>query len=120
MMTENEQIEAARAYVALSNAHRLDWIFPMFDENASYSSAFTGDVSGKAAIVPMMRTFFARIPDVHWQVDSYRYIEGGCVEFAFTRMGSDIATKELERARGVERIYFAKNGLISRIEVLKA
>lgn len=120
MMTENEQIEAARAYVALSNAHRLDWIFPMFDEHASYSSAFTGEVSGKAAIVPMMQGFFARIPDVYWQVDSYRYLEDGCVEFAFTRMGTDLATKKPERARGVERIYFAKNGLISRIDVLKA
>lgn len=119
-MTNDEQIEAARAYVALSNAHRLDWISPMFDESASYYSAFLGDFLGKAAILDMMTTFFSKIPDVSWYVNSYRSLNGCCVELEFVRTGTDPDSDESVNVPGIERIFFSNEGLISRIEVHKA
>ncbi|WBA81257.1 nuclear transport factor 2 family protein [Endozoicomonas sp. GU-1] len=118
-MTNDEQIEAARAYIALSNAHRLDWISQMFDESASYYSAFLGDFQGKAAILDMMTAFFSKIPDVNWHVNSYRSLDGCCVELEFVRSGTDIASDESVNVPGVERIFFSNEGLISRIEVHK-
>ena len=119
-MTNDEQVEAARAYVALSNAHRLDWISPMLDESASYYSAFLGDFQGKSAILDMMTAFFSKIPDVNWHVNSYRNLNGSCVELEFVRTGKDIESDESVNVPGIERIFFSIEGLISRIEVHKA
>ena len=119
-MTNDEQVEAARAYVALSNAHRLDWISPMLDESASYYSAFLGDFQGKSAILDMMTAFFSKITDVNWHVNSYRSLNGSCVELEFVRTGTDIELDESISVPGIERIFFSNEGLISRIEVHKA
>ncbi|MFK0570269.1 nuclear transport factor 2 family protein [Endozoicomonas sp.] len=119
-MTNTEQIEAARAFVALSNAHRLDWISPMFDENASYYSAFLGDFLGKTAILDMMTSFFSKIPDVNWHISSYRNLNGSCVELEFVRTGTDIESEQPVNVSGLERFFFSKEGLISRIEVHKS
>ncbi|WP_257296957.1 nuclear transport factor 2 family protein [Endozoicomonas sp. YOMI1] len=119
IMTNDEQIEAARAYIALCNAHRLDWISAMLDESASYYSAFLGDFQGKTAILDMMTTFFSKIPDVNWYVNSYRSLNGCCVELEFVRTGTDIESDESVNVPGVERIFFSNEGLISRIEVHK-
>jgi hypothetical protein len=55
-MTEIEATELAHAYVALSNAHRVDLIGPMFADDAVYYSSAVGGYlfarlhqSGKAA-----------------------------------------------------------------------
>ena len=119
-MTNIEQVEAAKAYVALSNAHRLDWISPMFDESASYYSALLGDFQGKTSIIDMMTSFFLRVPDVNWHVTSYRSLNGSIVEFEFLRTGTDVDSDKPVKAPGIERIFFSQEGFISRIEVHKA
>ena len=54
-MTPTESIELARAYVALSNAHRADLVRPLFAEGAVYRSSAVGEYRGVDAIVAMMR-----------------------------------------------------------------
>lgn len=119
-MTNIEQVEAAKAYVALSNAHRLEWISPMLDENVSYYSALLGDFQGKASIIEMMTSFFSKIPDVSWHVTSYRSLNGSSVEFEFLRTGTDADSDTAVKVSGIERIFFSQEGFISRIEVHKA
>ena len=101
----------ARRYVELSNAHDLDAIEAMFHEDATYQSANVGEHEGREAILVMMRAFFAHNPNIRWDVDAYREIDDGGVEFDFTaRAGGG------ER-RGTERIYFDDAGRIRRVEV---
>ena len=69
-MTEIESIELARAYVALSNAHRVDLILPLFHAEAVYLSSAIGEFIGAQAIGTMMRGFFNSYPDVYWTTDS--------------------------------------------------
>lgn len=112
-----EHIELTRAYVALSNAHRLEFIRAMFDERAVYHSAHVGEFAGRDAIAEMMNGFFSRFPDVHWDAVNYRSVESGCVTFEFSMTATEKATgKSIERT-GVETVAFNENGLIRRLEV---
>ena len=77
-MTATEALELARAYVALSNAHRVDLIGPMFATDAVYRSSAVGEYHGTQAIIEMMRSFFERFPDVFWQCGHYRRYACGC------------------------------------------
>ncbi len=110
-------VNLARQYVDQSNAHNLDTILSMFDEEATYHSSQVGTFKGKTAIANMMSNFFARFPDVNWKVSSYHPASEGGVEFEFTMCASDIDTGEKIERRGLERIMFTIDNLITHIEV---
>jgi hypothetical protein len=116
-MNEVEQIELAKAYVALSNSHKLDFVFPMFAENAVYYSAFTGEFEGKDAIAGMMINFFTNFPDVRWMVEEFWYIGEQTVGFEFVMTATEVSTGVRFEREGVEKIEFMDEGLIRRLEV---
>jgi len=116
-MTDEERIETAKAYVALSNAHGVELIRGMLEPDAEYRSANVGSFVGVDAIVAMMDGFFAAHPDVHWTVDAYRARAPGRVEFDFEMTATDAATGAAVRRRGTEVIGFSPAGRIARIEV---
>ena len=116
-MTEIETIELARAYVALSNAHRNELIVPLFADDAVYSSSAVGEFHGPAAIGEMMRGFFTRYPDVSWSCENYSC---SCrrVSFDFSLQASDAETGERLQRSGVEHISYDDRGLIKKLEVM--
>ena len=118
-MNEVEQIELAKAYVALSNSHKLEFVFPMFVENAVYYSAFTGEFEGQSAIAEMMTEFFAGFPDVRWMVEEFWYIGEQTVGFEFVMTATEASTGSRFERKGVEKIEFTDEGLIRRLEINK-
>ena len=112
-MSDAEQ--EARRYVELSNEHNLNMISSMFDSDLRYHSSQFGEFSGKETVMHMMKDFFTRFPDVHWEVDKYEEIEPSIVEFEFLMKGSDQEEgKQVER-RGRECISFGESGLIVEV-----
>ena len=116
-MTQTELIELARAYVALSNAHRIDLVLSMFAAGARYTSSAAGDYRGRAAIGDMMHVFFAEHPDVYWQADEFS-CDDHRVSFDFTMTAGD-DTGGIRR-QGVEHIDFTADGSIKKITVEEA
>jgi len=114
---ESEKVELAKAYVALSNAHKLEFITPMFAADASYRSPNAGAFDGRVAIGAMMSGFFARFPDVSWDARNFRCTKGGNVQFDFEMTATESASGETIRRTGVEEIEFTGDGYISRLEV---
>ena len=117
IVSESDKVDLAKAYVALSNAHRLQFIVPMFADNASYHSANVGVFNGRKAIGSMMTSFFNRFPDVYWKVRDYRCTTKGSVEFDLEMSAIETATGEHIRRAGIEEIEFTCNGFIARLEV---
>jgi hypothetical protein len=115
-MTETETIELARAYVALSNSHRLELIVPLFAGDAVYSSSAVGEFQGPAAIGDMMRGFFMRYPDVFWLCGDFRY-DDNRVSFEFSLQAMDAETGAHLQRSGIERIAYDDRGLIKKLEV---
>ncbi len=115
-MTDQELIELAKAYLALSNAHRVDLILSLFAAGAMYSSNATGEYRGRAAIGDMMNGFFADYPDVHWQARSFR-CEQHRVSFDFEMRATAAADGAPVERRGQERIDFTAEGSIKKIVV---
>jgi nuclear transport factor 2 (NTF2) superfamily protein len=115
-MTETETCELARAYVALSNAHRAELISPMFAADAVYHSSVIGEFHGVDAIVDMMRGFFARYPDAFWLCEHFR-CQANRVIFDFSLQASDTQSGVQLQRGGVERIEFDDQGLITRLQV---
>ena len=116
-MNESEQIELAKAYVALSNAHRLDYILPMFADEAIYHSSYVGEFKGRNAIGEMMADFFSRFPDVRWSVQEYRHTGIGVVGFEFVMTATEALTGNRIERQGPEEIEFSDDGSINRLEV---
>jgi len=115
---ESEQIDFARAYVALSNAHDLERILPMFADNALYRSSNVGEFKGRDAIGRMMSDFFDRFPNVYWSVEEYRCAGAAAVVFDFAMTATEPLTGESIERLGLERIEFTGEGLIERLEVM--
>mgnify|MGYP003678092989 FL=1 len=115
-MRDAELIELARAYVALSNAHRPALIAAMFDHHSSYHSAAFGQFDGVQAIIEMMSGFFQRYPDVHWQAQNFR-VSGTIVSFDFSMQASEAGTGALLQRSGVESIDFDAQGIIRKLVV---
>ena len=115
-MTEVEAIELARAYVALSNSHRVELILPMFSATAVYSSSAIGEFVGSESIGEMMQDFFTRYPDVFWLAENYRYANNR-ITFDFSLQANAAATGEHLQRQGVERIEFDRDGSIKKLEV---
>lgn len=109
-------IELARAYVALSNAHRPALIATMFDANSCYHSAALGQFNGVEAIIEMMTAFFQRYPDVHWQAQNYR-LDDNRVSFDFSISASEAETGASLQRSGIESIEFDTQGIIRELEV---
>ena len=116
-MNRAELIELARAYVALSNAHRLEFILPMFDKNAIYSSAYVGEFEGRESIAKMMASFFEGFPDVNWQVEAFQYQGDDTVGFEFVMTATNRQTDESIRRSAYEQIKFSEQGFIELLEV---
>jgi len=116
-MSESEAVELARAYVALSNAHRVELIRPMFAADVIYRSSAVGEYRGAAAIADMMQAFFARYPDAFWLCENYRF-RNGRVSFDFSLQASDASSGEHLQRSGIEHIYCDAAGLISKLEVI--
>jgi hypothetical protein len=116
-VNETEKVELAKAYVALSNAHRLGLILPMFAEGATYHSSAVGEFTGRAAIGEMRGGFFSRFPDVRWSVEAYRYTENGAVEFGFVMTATEAETGNRIERKGMEKIVIGDHGQISYLEV---
>ncbi len=115
-MTEIETIELARAYVALSNAHRVELIAPMFSATAVYTSSAVGEFTGSDEIEKMMRGFFTSYPDVFWLTENYRF-ENNRVTFDFSMQANATSSGEHLQRQGIERIEFDESGLIKKLEV---
>ena len=116
-MRAEEAIERAKAYVEASNAHDLAAISAMLDADARYHSSALGDHRGPGAILAMMTRFFAEHPDVAWQASTYRAAGTTGAAFFFVMTATHKASGEANERRGIERIFFTPEGLISLIEV---
>ena len=90
---------------------------PLFTEDAVYTSSRVGAHHGRQAIGDMMAGFFAGFPDVHWSVDEVRPVAGNGVEFSFVMTATETATGTRIKRPDIERIFFADDGLITRLEV---
>lgn len=115
-MTEIEALELSRAYVALSNAHRVELIVPMFAANAVYTSFALGEFVGQTAIGKMMEEFFNAYPDAFWLAENFR-CDNNRVTFDFSLQANAATSGEHLQRQGIERIEFDDRGLISRLEV---
>lgn len=115
-MTEIEAIELSRAYVALSNAHRVKLILPMFSNDAVYTSSALGEFAGLGAIGQMMQEFFNAYPDAFWLAENYRF-DKSRVTFDFSLQANAAISGEHLQRQGLERIEFNDQGLISKLEV---
>jgi len=113
-MTQTELIELAKAYVALSNAHRIDLLLSMFAAGARYTSSAIGDFRGRAAIGDMMHGFFTDHPDVYWETRDFR-CEDHRVSFDFSLRATN--GDGGVRRRGVEHLEFTADGSIKNVSV---
>ena len=116
-MNQSEQIELARAYVALSNAHRVELISTLFADSIRYDSFNVGSFEGKDAVAEMMTKFYSRYPDVRWDIVDYQTIEKGLVGFEFIMTGTEASNGRNIEVVGLEQITFTEDGLISGITV---
>lgn len=116
-MSDERYIRLAERYVSLSNTHRLNRVFSMFAEDATYLSIVIGSFVGLSQIKVMMCAFFIRYPDVIWEVPVYRSIGERKVAFDFVRRATDSVSEKPVRVEGAETIEFTEDGLIRRIEV---
>lgn len=112
-----ERVELARAYVALSNAHVVEFIRAMFVPATTYHSSSVGSFDGPQAIGEMMTGFFTRFPDVHWDIPEYRRGTDNSVEFEFLMTATEAGTGQRIERKGLEKIAFTDTGHISRIDV---
>lgn len=115
-MTDTELIELAKAYVALSNSHRIDLIMPMFATGALYTTTTGGVFRGRAAIGDMTKSFYKRYPNAHLHATNYRCADH-CVSFDFTLTANDATTGDAVERHGVEQFEFTADGSIKKISV---
>ena len=115
-MNATESIELARAYVALSNAHRVELIRQLFAAEAIYRSGAVGEFHGPVAIAEMMQAFFERYPDAFWLCENFR-CSGNRVSFAFSLQASDAHSGDHLQRSGIEVIDYSADGLIQKLEV---
>lgn len=116
-MSETNNVASTQRYVALSNGHDLEAIFCLFDHTATYHSSQFGSFMGREAIEEMMGGFFSRFPDVFWTVEEYAQEPDSSVSFEFMMRATSAETGETVERRGIERIYFGQDELITHVEV---
>ena len=106
----------ARAYVTHSNAHDLHAIGELLADHARYESAYAGIITGRDAILSMMRTFFTAFPDVHWDAGSFAEVSPRQVAFDFRMRATGGQGGPILR-EGRELIVFSTGGRIESIRV---
>jgi hypothetical protein len=116
-MAEISPVELAQRYVALSNDHDLNKVFCLFDHMATYHSSQFGSFMGRESIEEMMGGFFSKFPDICWTVDEYVQEPDRSVSFEFIMRATSADTGETVERRGIERIYFGQDELITHVEV---
>ena len=114
---ESELISLARAYVALSNSHRLEFIIPMFDQHASYHSAYVGEFKGRDNIANMMADFFERYFDVYWHVEEYQSLGDASIGFNFIMTATYPQVGEPVRRSAYEKLKFNQQGYIELLQI---
>lgn len=116
-VSQSELIELTKAYVALSNAHQLQFVLPMFDENATYFSVFVGEFKRRGKIGEMMADFFSRYTDVHWLADEYQFLGDAAVGFNFVMTATDSQGGEPISRSAYEILRFNHQGYIALLQV---
>jgi len=89
----------------------------MFDKNAIYFSAYVGEFKGRDKIANMMSEFFARFPDVNWNVEQYQYKGDRTVGFNFVMTATDLKSGEAIKRSAYEQLKFSSQGYIEYLEV---
>ncbi len=115
-MTDIELIELTKAYVALSNAHRIDLIMQMFAAGARYTTTTGGVFRGRAAIADMTQGYFRRYPNAHLHTSNYQCADNS-VSFDFTMKANDVDSGEEIEHSGNEQFEFTADGSIKKITV---
>ena len=87
-MNESEQIELAKAYVALSNAHKLEFVLPMFADKAVYHSSHVGEFKGREALPEVSMNGASR-----WPIDLDASWPSFCMPTLSAPPRSSVATK---------------------------
>ncbi len=118
-MKDTELIELAKAYVALSNSHRIDLIMSMFATGTRYTTATGGVFRGRAAIGDMTHSFFKRYPDAHLHATNYNCTDHR-VSFDFTMTANDASSGDRLERSGHEQFEFTADGSIKTITVESA
>ena len=115
-MTDTELIELAKAYVALSNSHRIDLIMPMFATGARYTTTTGGIFRGRAAIADMTQDYFKRYPNAHLLASKYQCSDNR-VSFDFTIKANEASSGDSIEHSGNEQLEFTADGSIKKITV---
>jgi hypothetical protein len=115
-MTDSELIALAKAYLELSNSHRVDLIMPMFAAGAGYSSSAMGEFRGRATIGDMMHDFLNKYPDAHWHATNF-HCEDHRVTFDFTLTATEASSGARLARSGVEEVEFTADGAIKKLTV---
>ena len=115
-MKSTELTELAKAFVALSNAHRMDLVMGLFAAGARYSATSGNEHRGRAAIGDMLNKLRADYPDIYWQSDNFR-CDDHRVSFDFTVRASATDDNPALERRGSEHIDYTADGAIKKIDV---
>ena len=115
-MKDRELIALAKAYLELSNSHRVDLIMPMFAAGARYSSSAMGEHRGRATIGDMMHGFFSKYPDAYWHATNF-HCEDHRVTFDFTLTATEASSGARLARSGGEQVDFTADGAIKKLTV---
>ena len=127
MSTSEEKIAVARHYQDLSNAHRVEEIFKLLEEDAQYESLTmangeTKKFNGLDQIKEMMFKYYHEtVPDVHWEIEKDFAIDptfgkdNDAVVFDFLRHSK--VNEQMNNKRGREWICVNQRGKIYFIKV---
>jgi len=108
-------LEVTKKYFELSNNRRLDEVFVLFAEDATYSSDNTGLYFGVSEIRQMMTGFFNSFPELFWEATTIEEVKPNIVEVSFTLKSTDKTGKQASTS-GIERVVVV-NDKIRHIEV---
>ena len=115
----NKLIILCQDYINNSNNHNVDLCLKDFNDNTEYVSSAVGLYKGKAMISNMMKGYFDKFPNVHWDVKNYmkslQY--QNAIEFNFIRTGCQNNDGQNIIAEGNECIIFDDNTQISKVIV---
>ena len=120
-MDNEAMIAVAKKYVASSNKHDASECCSLMHADAEYVSSSVGQFKGTPDIENMMKQYFEKFPNVHWEVPEY-VLTGNCVSFKFIRTGCASADGYPITAHGFEEIILrggsdSSSPLISKIKV---
>jgi hypothetical protein len=103
-------ITLCKDYVDNSNNHNVDLCLKDFDNDTEYISSSVGTYKGTTTIYSMMKGYFDKYPNVHWNVEAYTVSNQyqNAIEFDFVRTGCSNNEGQEVVAEGKECIVFKK------------